>query len=126
MVLMTHSLAYFIYDTLIEIYYGTADTITNAHHFIVLAGTVMHVRSKYNGFEFILCHLIAESSNPFIIIRTLLKLSGDTSSKLYSFNEYLFATVFIVARMIITPILLIVMYEAPHVIYTSKLSVSAV
>jgi hypothetical protein len=38
--LISHSLAYFSYDTVIELYYGTDDFLTNLHHVIVVTTTM--------------------------------------------------------------------------------------
>ena len=51
--LISHSFAYFSYDTLIEIYYGTDDLLTNAHHLIVVTSTYLFLKSKHGGFEYI-------------------------------------------------------------------------
>ena len=53
MILMIHSFSYFVYDSIIEIYYGTDDFLTNAHHVVVLAATYFHIRNQYGGFEYI-------------------------------------------------------------------------
>ncbi len=53
MFMMCHSFAYFTYDSVIEIYYGTDDLLTNAHHVIVVGATYFHLRHKYGGYEYI-------------------------------------------------------------------------
>jgi hypothetical protein len=51
--LMIHAFAYFIYDSIIEVYYGTDDLLTNLHHVCVVAMTYFHIKSQTSGFEYI-------------------------------------------------------------------------
>lgn len=71
-------------------------------------------------------HLMAESSNPFIIIRTMLKILDQKDSKFYRINELIFAGVFILVRMFITPLAMIYIYEGDRVIYGSKFGIAFV
>jgi len=73
---MVHAAAYFVYDSIIEIVYGTADTLTNMHHVFVLVACYFHLSNHYSGWEYVVLHFLAEISNPFLIIRTYLKISG--------------------------------------------------
>jgi hypothetical protein len=50
--MMVHSGAYFTFDTIIELYYGTTDILMNLHHVFVLAATYFHVRNTYSGWEY--------------------------------------------------------------------------
>lgn len=124
--LMVHSAAYFAYDTIIEIYYKTDDMLTNFHHFFVLVGSFFHVRNTYSGYEYILMHWVAELSNPFIILRTMLKITNKKDTVLYAISETGFAVVFILMRLIVTPWLLVAIYEADNVIYSTKILISLV
>ena len=129
MLLICHSMAYFTYDSIIEIYYGTDDLLTNLHHVIVVVSTSFFFFNKYGGFEYIgtisfdnftVLHLTAEISNPFLILRTLLKIGGMKDSKLYEINDLIFATVFLFARMLLTPLVMIYMYEGRNVLTAAK------
>ena len=71
---MANAMAYFTYDGIIEIYYNTADTITNVHHLFVVFGSIPQWLNKFCGYEYVLMHLVAEASNPFLIVRTILKI----------------------------------------------------
>lgn len=51
--LICHSFAYFVYDSLVEIYYGTDDMLTNGHHAVVVVATFFHLKNKFGGFEYI-------------------------------------------------------------------------
>ena len=50
---MCHAFAYFVYDSIIEVYYGTDDMLTNCHHVIVVGCTYFHLRNRIGGYEFI-------------------------------------------------------------------------
>ena len=69
---------------------------------------------------------MAEVSNPFLIVRTILKIKGARNGTLYKINEFLFAIIFIPVRMVITPLALIYVYEADQVIYGTKFGVAFV
>ena len=70
--------------------------------------------------------LLAEVSNPFLILRTCLKLLKKTDSNLYRVNDVIFATVFLIARVIITPLVVLYLFEGPNVLYSTKLGASIV
>ena len=81
---MIHAYAYFTYDSLIEVFYKTDSLLTNIHHVTVVAVTYFHAKSTTTGWEyicnylfliFLVLHFLAETSNPCIIIRTILKIS---------------------------------------------------
>ncbi len=62
-------------------------------------------------------------SNPFLIFRTILKLLNKKDSTAYKINEMLFASIFLTARVILTPPLLIYMFEGHNVLYSVKLGI---
>jgi len=68
--------------------------------------------------------LLAEVSNPFLIFRTILKLLKKQDTTLYSVNNTIFAAVFLIARVALTPLFLIYMFEGHNVLYSIKLGVS--
>lgn len=126
MFLMVHSTAYFVFDTIGEYLAGTDDLLTNLHHVCVVGMSVWHLMARTSGFEYLVLHLMAETSNPFIIIRTMLKIRGQKDTKLYRINEIIFAVVFLFVRMLLTPLVLIYLFEADHVIYGSKFGIAFV
>ena len=71
-------------------------------------------------------HLVAELSNPFLIIRTIYKIKKVRGSWLYDLNERVFAGSFLLMRLVATPILLVFIYEADNCIYSTKLCISLV
>jgi hypothetical protein len=69
---------------------------------------------------------MAEVSNPFLIFRTVLKITGLRDSKIYEINDIIFASTFIVVRMFLTPLVMIYMYEGTKVLVASKIGISFV
>ncbi|CDW77088.1 transmembrane protein [Stylonychia lemnae] len=125
-ILMVHSFAYFTFDSIIEIYYGTDDALTNAHHLVVLIASFTHVKNSFGGFEYIVLHLITEISNPFLIIRTVLKICGMKETMIYAVNDMIFATIFLFFRMIVTPCALIYMFEGHNILAADKVGTAAI
>ena len=71
-------------------------------------------------------HIVAELSNPFLIIRSVMKIFKVRTGAFYTINERLFAGTFLLMRMIVTPLLMIAIYEADNCIYTTKLCIGVV
>ena len=69
-------------------------------------------------------HLLGEVSNPFLILRSCLKILKKTDTTLYKVNDVIFASVFLFARVLLTPIFVVYMFEAHNVLYSIKLGVS--
>lgn len=74
---------YFIVDHVFETIQGTSDFMTNVHHVLVIFGGINHMLDFYSGHEYIIMHLVAEISNPFLILRTMLKIADKTENLLY-------------------------------------------
>lgn len=123
---MTHCTAYFVYDSIIEVYYKTDDFLMNLHHVCVCAVSFWQLSSKTSGFEFLVLHWMAESSNPFLIMRSILRIAGYKGTQIYKINELVFAAIYLPVRMLLTPLALIYMYEADQVIYGTKFGVTFV
>ncbi len=66
---------------------------------------------------------MAELSNPFLILRTALKISGRKDSKIYTINEIVFAVVFIFIRMFCTPVVGIMLFEGDRVLAEAKIGI---
>jgi hypothetical protein len=69
---------------------------------------------------------MAEVSNPFLIIRTIMKIRGNKDSKFYAVNDLIFANVFLFVRMLLTPIAMIYMYEGRNVLTAAKFGIQFV
>ncbi|TNV78105.1 hypothetical protein FGO68_gene3429 [Halteria grandinella] len=124
--ILSHSFAYFIFDTIIEIFYRTDDALTNVHHAVCLAVSYFGIRAPHSAFEFVVLQFLAETSNPFLIYRTILRIQGKKDTNTFRINEFVFAGVFIIARVILTPMFLVYMYEGYNVLYSIKLGVSLI
>jgi hypothetical protein len=122
--MLAHASAYFLADSILEIAYKTDDFLMNCHHVCVLAVSYFGFTANHSGFEYLQLHLLAELSNPFLICRTVLRILGKKETTLYKVNELLFAAVFIIMRVIFTPMFLIYMFEGHNVLYSIKLGVS--
>jgi len=125
-IVMVHCTAYFFYDSVIEIYYKTDNFLMNLHHVCVCSVSLWQLSSRNSGFEFLVLHWMAESSNPSLIMRSILKINGKKNTSIYKINELIFAAIYLPVRMILTPIALIYMYEADQVIYGTKFGVTFV
>ena len=69
---------------------------------------------------------MAESSNPFLIMRSILKIAGKRNTQTYKINELVFIAIYLPVRMVLTPLALIYMYEGDQVIYGTKFGVTFV
>jgi len=65
-------------------------------------------------------HWLAEVSNPFLIIRTICKLSNNTKNRWYPINDILFAVVFLIVRVVLAPFTLVYLFEGDNILFTSK------
>jgi len=121
MFVMCHAFAYFFFDSVIEIMYGTDDALTNIHHVIVLVVNYTHMNRTYGGFEFCLLYWLAEVTNPFLILRTVWKITGNTNTWYYNLNDKIFAASFILVRMVLSQFGLIYIFEGDNVLFVSKI-----
>jgi hypothetical protein len=108
-----NSLAYFISDTILAIYYGYIDTAMVIHHFasVICSGTVF--LSQSCGSEQALGLIIGESSNPFNLYREILKHQKLEKSKLYFQMSIAFIATFVTCRFVIAPYYIALLYAAP-------------
>ena len=74
----------------------------------------------------LVCRLLAEVSNPFLIYRTIMKIKNLKDNRFYFVNDIMFALVFIFARVILTPLFVVYMYEAENVLYSIKLGIAVI
>ncbi|CDW79429.1 UNKNOWN [Stylonychia lemnae] len=78
------------------------------------------------GFQTLVCHLLAEVSNPFLQIRTALRIVKKSDTWYYKLNDKIFAVVFILARLIVSPILLFYTFEGDNTTTFLKLGFASV
>jgi hypothetical protein len=53
MYMISHATAYFVFDSIIEVAYGTADMLTNVHHVVVLFVSYFGMKAPHSGFEYL-------------------------------------------------------------------------
>jgi len=51
--MLAHATAYFVFDSIVELAYGTDDLLTNCHHVCVIMVSYFGMRSSHSGFEYI-------------------------------------------------------------------------
>ena len=92
---------------------GTLDMMTFFHHVVILGFGQAYYWNAAGGIESLckpltlVCLLVGEMSNPYLTVRTMLKLTNKKHTVLYIVNDIIFAITWILARSVIGPILLI-------------------
>lgn len=71
-------------------------------------------------------HFAAEISNPFLMVRFILKIAKKKNLWIYGINEKLFAVTFIGARMVMAPVLIIYTYEGTSILFATKIGLSSI
>ena len=51
--MVSHSTAYFVFDSILEISYGTDDLLTNCHHVCVILVSYFGMRADHSAFEYV-------------------------------------------------------------------------
>ena len=49
----SHATAYFVFDSILEVSYGTDDMLTNCHHVCAILVSYFGMRANHSGFEYI-------------------------------------------------------------------------
>ena len=62
MLMNSHAIAYFVFDSILEISYGTDDLLMNLHHACVILVSYFGMRAGHSGFEYIGNNLIFHES----------------------------------------------------------------
>lgn len=123
-IVMAHSLGYFLYDTCYAEYFGVHDTIMRLHHVFSLFGGFTLYFSSYGGSVAVLSLLLGEISNPWIMKRHIMRTKGQEHYLMYSVYEYTFAVTFLLLRSIGATLITYNMWLSP-VNVVAKLNVSA-
>ena len=101
--IVLNSFCYFIYDFIAEYYFGCLDFLTCAHHVISMLVLSACFHNNYGGYEYVMTQFLGEISNPWLIIRTMLKITGKTDNLFYKCMEWLFAVSFLILRLFVAP-----------------------
>lgn len=98
---MAVSLSYFIYDLIYCAVVGELESVF--HHLFTIGGLASGVLQGKSGSELVACLFLMEVSNPSLHLRTLLLEMGLKNSTVFSLNNFVFALVFLVCRLVIGP-----------------------
>lgn len=120
------SVTYFFYDFIIEAWLGVLDIPTMIHHIIVVIFGASFIWNEGGAFEQNLCLLLGEISNPFLIARTLLKLSGRKETTFYTVMEAIFAATWLAVRLILAPLIYAYYVGFESIPLFQKLGVSSI
>jgi len=123
-IVMAHSLGYFMYDTCYAEYFGVHDTPMRFHHVFSLFGGFTLYFSSYGGSAAVLSLLLGEVSNPWIMKRHIMRTKGQEQFLMYSVYEYTFAVTFLLIRSIGASFITYNMWISP-INYVAKCNVSA-
>ena len=103
--IITNSMAYFLYDIISMGYYGILGTDMLIHHFACIMGIYISIYEGLAASDIIGGIFIAEISNPAMHVRNILRNAGLRYTKLYEVFEYAFFCFYFFGRCIIgTPI----------------------
>jgi len=96
-VLLGHSLGYFIYDTIYAEVFRVHDLAMRFHHVCILGGGFI-MQFSSNGPLGPVCTIITELSNPCMQLRFILRALNKEKTRMFSVFELIFAVIFIVNR----------------------------
>jgi hypothetical protein len=107
-----NSLAYFLADTIVSLYYGYFNAPLALHHVgsIICTGTVFVTGTC--GSETALGIFLAELSNPCNLTREVLKHFKKDKTELYGLMSAGFVGAFVIARFFIIPFVLVKLYPS--------------
>lgn len=101
---ISNSWAYFIYDSIVEYYYGTLDTGITAHHLAAICLTMSTLTDEYGGTAMMSGLFFAEVSNAFFILRCAWRRKGLENTMTYQILLWIYAGLYIASRGIRYPI----------------------
>jgi hypothetical protein len=105
------SISYLVFDTIFGFIKQFNDVYMLAHHFIMISVFVFALYFDIIGYHVSLALLLGELSNPFNIMRKNFKLEGKDGKA--STQGYIFAAVFLICRVILTPFLVKDVHYSP-------------
>lgn len=95
------AVGYFIYDFTALCYYGLVDKTMVIHHGICIIGMSMPLTYNKSANYIVMGMFIAESSNPFMHVRVILKHYGLRYTKAYETMEITFMMLYIYGRILL-------------------------
>jgi len=112
-VVIYNSLAYFISDMIIAIYYGYMSGALFCHHIGSILAMATVFITQAGGAEVAVGILLAESSNPCNLSREILKHWKQEKTQLYFLMSVGFILFFVGARFFVFPFYMIALYPSP-------------
>ena len=119
--IMLNSMAYFLYDLIMEAVYNVLDNITAVHHLCVIILGMYFYWNKYGGDEYLMTLFLGEISNPCLICRTILKSLRKTNSVYFTYVEATFVVSFLLVRVLIAPFWMEYVFQAENCPFGHKL-----
>ena len=98
---MAMSLSYFVYDCLYCVFAFEFDAVV--HHVFTIGGLASGVVQKKSGCELVGCLFLMEVSNPSLHLRSLLRELKMKDAPLATFNDLIFAFLFLACRLVLGP-----------------------
>lgn len=87
---ISNSFAYFISDTILEIYFKTGDPGIYVHHVASIVLTYATLTDTYGGMAMVAGLFFGELTNPFYWYRNLLKRIGEEDTMQYQVVFWLY------------------------------------
>ncbi|OMJ89711.1 hypothetical protein SteCoe_8076 [Stentor coeruleus] len=99
-IVLGHSLGYFIYDMFYAEFFKLHDWAMRTHHICVLIGGILLYLASIGGSQSTICILITEGPNSFMMLRKILRAKKLQNTKTYEIIEITFAGSFVFLRSI--------------------------
>lgn len=112
-IVLYFSASYFIFDLIWCLYMRFEGPVMLAHHMVCVIGIPSIMYFGTNGAESTFCTWGGELTNPFLQIRWFLRETNNDNSKLFWWNDCIFAIMFLVVRAGIFSVLAYCFYFAP-------------
>ena len=95
------AVGYFLYDMTALMYYGLVDATMVIHHSICIIGMSLPLTYGMSANYIVMGMFIAESSNPFMHVRVILKHYGLRYTKAYECMEITFMCLYMYGRILL-------------------------
>lgn len=99
--LMYVAAGYFIYDYFAMVYYGLVDITMTFHHWVCIISLTLPFTYGMSGNYILMAMYVAEGSNPFMHLRTILRHFGLRYTKAYESMEISFMLFYIYGRILV-------------------------
>ena len=95
---MGHTLGYFMYDMIYAEVFGIHDLPMRFHHICAMLGGFLLYSQENGGSLAIASIILTEISNPFMEVRLIYKMKKAENTKIYKIAELAFVWIFIFSR----------------------------